>query len=54
MIGYSVPDEDEEIRALFTRALGSKREHPKIRVAQLNEDARVNYESFSMTGPCDT
>lgn len=46
IIGYSFPDEDMGIRALFTRAFGSKQSRPKISVVQLNDDARVNYESF--------
>jgi hypothetical protein len=50
IIGYSFPDEDVAIRALFTRAFGSKHRHPKITVVQLNEDARVNYESFFPAG----
>ena len=50
IIGYSFPDEDVGIRALFTRALGSKRELPKIGVVQLDEAARVNYESFFPDG----
>lgn len=50
IIGYSFPDEDVGIRALFTRAFGSKRRRPKITVIQLNDDARVNYESFFPDG----
>lgn len=50
IIGYSFPDEDVGIRALFTRAFGSKKRRPKITVVQLNDDARVNYESFFPEG----
>jgi NAD-dependent SIR2 family protein deacetylase len=50
IIGYSFPDEDVGIRALFTRAFGSKSRRPKITVVQLNDDARVNYESFFPDG----
>jgi NAD-dependent SIR2 family protein deacetylase len=50
IIGYSFPDEDVGIRALFTRAFGSKSRRPKISVVQLNDDARVNYESFFPDG----
>lgn len=46
IIGYSFPDEDVGVRALFTRALGSKRRPPKITVIQLDESSKLNYESF--------
>jgi hypothetical protein len=47
IIGYSFPDEDVGIRALFTRAFGSKKSsHPQVTVVQRDENARVNYESF--------
>jgi NAD-dependent SIR2 family protein deacetylase len=50
IIGYSFPDEDVGIRALFTRAFGATTRQPRISVVQLNEDARVNYESFFPQG----
>jgi len=46
IIGYSFPDEDVAIRALFTRAFGSRYERPRVSVVQLDEKARVNYASF--------
>ena len=47
MVGYSFPDEDVAIRALMTRAYGAKRNrHPIVSVVQLDDGARVNYESF--------
>ncbi len=46
VIGYSFPDEDVAIRALFTRAFGSKSRRPRVTVVQRGDDARVNYESF--------
>jgi NAD-dependent SIR2 family protein deacetylase len=46
IVGYSFPDEDVAIRALFTRAFGSRNPQPKITVIQLDDSARINYESF--------
>ena len=46
IIGYSFPDEDVGIRALFTRAFGSKSRRPLVTVVKRDEAARVNYESF--------
>jgi NAD-dependent SIR2 family protein deacetylase len=46
IIGYSFPDEDLAVRALFTRAYSSKDVRPNIVVVQ-NTDASVNrYEAF--------
>ncbi len=50
IVGYSFPDEDVGIRALFTRAFGSKKKHPVITVIQHGDGARVNYESFFPSG----
>ena len=53
MVGYSFPDEDVGIRALLTRAYGSRACHsPALRVSvvQLDDKARVNYESFFPPG----
>jgi hypothetical protein len=46
IIGYGFPDEDVGIRALFTRAFGSHGAFPRISVVQLDDKARLNYESF--------
>lgn len=46
MIGYSFPDEDVGIRALFARAASSRTRPPRITVIQHDDRARVNYESF--------
>lgn len=50
IIGYGFPDEDVGIRALFTRAFGSKQSHPQVFVIQLDDSARLNYESFFPAG----
>jgi hypothetical protein len=50
VIGYSFPDEDVGIRALFTRAFNSSSRRPVITVVQLSEEARLNYESFFPSG----
>jgi hypothetical protein len=46
IIGYSFPDEDVGIRALFTRAFGSRERPPQIWVVQRDEGALLNYQSF--------
>src|SRR5437868_2119286 len=46
VIGYSFPDEDVALRALFTRAFGTNGRNPRITVVQLDDKARVNYTSF--------
>lgn len=65
IIGYSFPDEDVGLRALFTRAFGAKNTRPssqqrkrrltkkqptKISVIQLDEKAKLNYLSFFPQG----
>ena len=52
IIGYSFPDEDLNIRSLFTRALASRRNSPYITAIQLgsNESIRMRYESFFPRG----
>jgi hypothetical protein len=48
IIGYSFPDEDMNIRSLFTRALAAHRSSPHITAIQKesNEQTRVRYEAF--------
>lgn len=46
IIGYSFPDEDVAIRALFTRAIGSRPGMPRISVVQPDDRARLSYEGF--------
>jgi len=48
VIGYSFPDEDLNIRSLFTRALASRRRAPYVTAIQLgvNEQTRTRYEAF--------
>ncbi len=48
IIGYSFPDEDMNIRGLFTRALASRKTPPKVTVVQhgVNKQTRVRYEAF--------
>lgn len=65
IIGYSFPDEDVGLRALFTRAFGAKnnraknprrkrrrekKQQTKISVIQLDEKAKLNYLSFFPQG----
>lgn len=52
VIGYSFPDEDLNIRSLFTRALASREDPPYVTAIQLgsNESTRVRYESFFPRG----
>jgi NAD-dependent SIR2 family protein deacetylase len=50
IIGYSFPDEDVGIRALFARASSARDPKPRITVVQRDEKARVNYESFFEQG----
>lgn len=52
VIGYSFPDEDLNIRSLFTRALASRRNPPHITAIQRgsNESTRTRYESFFPRG----
>lgn len=46
IIGYSFPDEDLAVRALFTRAYASRDHRPQVVVVQ-NSDASINrYEAF--------
>ena len=48
VIGYSFPDEDLNIRSLFTRALASAERPPHITAIQfgVNEQTRTRYEAF--------
>lgn len=46
IIGYSFPDEDLGVRALFTRAYGSRESVPEIAVIQRDRDAYRRYEAF--------
>jgi hypothetical protein len=48
IIGYSFPDEDLNIRSLFTRALASKESPPYITAIQFGSDdrTRIRYEAF--------
>jgi hypothetical protein len=48
VIGYSFPDEDLNIRSLFTRALGSRDNPPFVTAIQFgtNEQTRIRYEAF--------
>ena len=48
VIGYSFPDEDLNIRSLFTRGLASRRKPPYVTAIQLgpNEQVRTRYEAF--------
>jgi hypothetical protein len=48
IIGYSFPDEDMNIRSLFTRALGSRQRSPHVTAIQLrmNDATRNRYEAF--------
>jgi hypothetical protein len=46
IVGYSFPDEDLAVRALFTRAYGSREERPHITVVQRDESAFSRYDAF--------
>ena len=48
VIGYSFPDEDLNIRSLFTRAMASMDSPPYMTVIQFgsNEQTRIRYETF--------
>jgi hypothetical protein len=46
VIGYSFPDEDLNIRSLFTRALASRDTNPHITAIQLSDSARSRYAAF--------
>jgi len=48
IIGYSFPDEDLNIRSLFTRALASRAYWPHVTAIQFgsNEQTRMRYEAF--------
>lgn len=48
VIGYSFPDEDLNIRSLFTRALASRQTPPWVTVIQFgnNEQTRTRYDVF--------
>jgi hypothetical protein len=46
IIGYSFPDEDLAIRALFTRAYGARSRLPHITVIQRGEQSRTRYAGF--------
>ena len=46
IIGYSFPDEDLAIRALFTRAYGSRQRRPRLTVVQKDESSFPRFEAF--------
>jgi hypothetical protein len=46
IIGYGFPDEDLGVRALFTRAYGSRTRRPHITVVQQDESALPRYDAF--------
>jgi NAD-dependent SIR2 family protein deacetylase len=48
VIGYSFPDEDLNIRSLFTRAFASRERPPFITAVQFgtNDQTRIRYEAF--------
>ncbi len=50
IIGYGFPDEDVAVRALFTRAFGSRPKPTRVSVVQFDDGPRVNYESFFPEG----
>lgn len=52
VIGYSFPDEDLNIRALFTRALASRATPPHVTAIQFgtNEQTQMRYEAFFPPG----
>jgi hypothetical protein len=52
IIGYSFPDEDLNIRSLFTRALAAREDWPYLTAIQLgaNQQIRMRYEAFFPPG----
>lgn len=46
VIGYSFPDEDLAVRAMFTRAYGSRVDRPHITVIQRDDSAFPRYDAF--------
>jgi hypothetical protein len=48
IIGYSFPDEDLNIRSLFTRALAARQDWPHVTAIQLgdSQSIRTRYEAF--------
>lgn len=52
VIGYSFPDEDLNIRSLFTRALASRYDPPQVTAIQFgtSEQTRMRYEAFFPAG----
>jgi hypothetical protein len=50
IIGYSFPDEDLGVRALFTRAYGSRTTRPHITVVQRDAASRNRYSAFFEPG----
>ena len=46
IVGYGFPDEDLGVRALFTRAYGSRKRRPHITVVQQDESALARYDAF--------
>jgi hypothetical protein len=46
IVGYSFPDEDVGVRALFTRAYGARKKPPHITVVQHDDLALARYEAF--------
>ncbi len=52
VIGYSFPDEDLNIRSLFTRAVASRHNPPQVTAVQFgtSEQTRMRYEAFFPTG----
>jgi len=52
IIGYSFPDEDLNIRSLFTRALAARQKWPNVTAIQLgdNQSIRTRYKQFFPRG----
>jgi NAD-dependent SIR2 family protein deacetylase len=52
IIGYSFPDEDLNIRSLFTRGLASRADPPHITAVQygIDDQTRMRYEAFFPSG----
>lgn len=52
IVGYSFPDEDLNIRSLFTRALASREDPPFVTAIQVgaNPETRTRYEAFFPSG----
>jgi len=46
LVGYSLPNEDFNIKSLFLRAYAGRKKKPRVTVVQYKDEARGRYENF--------